>query len=139
MELLLRRTAGDFGFETMNETGETIRFDAAASIGGQGYGFRPMESLAASLAACASIDVLLILKKQKIEPSNFEIKIDAKRVDEVPAIFECIQLNFLIESDADQSKIERAINLSLDKYCSVAKILNPTCRITSSLTLFNNQ
>ena len=135
MELLLQRKQGQFGFEVLNETNNSIRFDAAKEIGGEGFGVRPMEALASSLAACASIDVLLILKKQKIEPKNFEVKIEAKRKSGIPAVFESIQLAFLVES-TESEKVNRAIQLSLDKYCSVAKILEPTCVIAHSLELF---
>jgi putative redox protein len=136
MELLLQRKQGDFGFEVHNRTGNSIRFDASDDIGGQGFGVRPMEALASSLAACASIDVLLILKKQKKEPKNFEVKIEAIRKNGVPSIFESIHLEFLVES-TEKEKLNRAIELSLEKYCSVAKILAPTCTITFSLELIN--
>ncbi|MEO9533135.1 MAG: OsmC family protein [Crocinitomicaceae bacterium] len=136
MEILLQRIKGMFGFEATNEAGANLRLDAKAAIGGENFGFRPMEALASSLAGCASIDVLLILKKQRIEPVNFEVKIDAKRSDDVPAVFTSIHLDFLLEGSLEKDKVERAVSLSLEKYCSVAKILEPTCVITYSIQLF---
>jgi putative redox protein len=76
------------------------------------------------------------LKKQKKEPKNFEVKIEAIRKNGVPSIFESIHLEFLVES-TEKEKLNRAIELSLEKYCSVAKILAPTCTITFSLELIN--
>ncbi len=135
MELLLRRLSGEYGFEVVNQTGQQIRFDAAEEIVGLGFGVRPMEALASSLAACASIDVLLILKKQKVIPENFEVKIDAVRKEGIPGVFKSIHLDFLFQTDASLERIQKAVNLSLDKYCSVAKILSPTCEITYTISL----
>lgn len=136
MELLLQRKEGEFGFEVLNQSGDSIKFDASEELGGKGYGVRPMEALAGSLAACASIDVLLILKKQKIRLDKFEVKIEAKRKGETPGVFESIHLVFLTESN-EIDKLNRAIQLSLEKYCSVAKMLESTAEITYELEQVN--
>ena len=103
--------------------------DANPSIGGKGKGFRPMELLAGSLAGCASIDILLILKKQRIEPTHFGIKIETKRVDVVPSIFDEIKLIFEVNNGIPQEKLEKAIGLTLDKYCSVSASLKEEVKV----------
>ena len=88
-----------------------------------------MELLAGSLAGCASIDILLILKKQRIEPTRFGIKIETKRGEEVPAIFEEIKLIFEVNEGVPQDKLEKAIKLTLDKYCSVSASLKEDVKV----------
>ena len=118
-----------FVFELKNDEGVICGIDANPSIGGKGKGFRPMELLAGSLAGCASIDILLILKKQRIEPTHFGIKIETKRVDVVPAIFDEIKLIFEVNNGIPQEKLEKAIGLTLDKYCSVSASLKEEVKV----------
>ena len=130
MKLLVKKTTGVFGMELTNELNTTVEMNATSALGGEDRGFRPMELLAGSLAGCSTIDVLFILNKQKIQPKAFEVDVQAtRREDEVPAIFERIRLIFKSSPEVDQQKLKKAIELSIEKYCSVAKILEPTCVI----------
>ena len=129
MSLELIRVEEPFVFELRNEEGVVCGIDASPSIGGKGKGFRPMELLAGSLAGCASIDVLLILKKQRIIPTHFTIKIETKRVDEIPSYFEEIKLIFEVNRDVPVEKLEKAIDLTLKKYCSVSASLKEEVKI----------
>ncbi len=129
MGLELNRVEEPFVFELKNDEGVICGIDANPSIGGKGKGFRPMELLAGSLAGCASIDILLILKKQRIEPTHFGIKIETKRVDTVPAIFDEIKLIFEVNNGIPQEKLEKAIGLTLDKYCSVSASLKEEVKV----------
>lgn len=123
--------------EVQSEEGLKITFDAKESIGGEGFGIRPMQGVAASLAACSSIDVLYILKKQKLEPEEYEVEIDAKRKeDTVPAVFESIHLSFKLKG-VPLDKAERAVELSVTKYCSVSRMLEHSVEITSSVSLID--
>lgn len=133
MKLKLKKVTGSFGMQVENEEGQFINFDANESIGGSGFGVRPMEAVASSLAACASIDVLLILEKQRVQLSDYQVDITANRIDALPAIFSDIHLDFKFTGSVDLSKLERAVNLSMTKYCSVSKILEPTCRVTFAI------
>ena len=140
MELELKRTSEPFGLELKNELGFICPIDGKSDIGGKNGGFRPMELLAGSLAACASIDVLLILKKQKIEVLDYSIHIEAERVDGVPSPFKEITLGFEIDLGDENSteniqKIERAIQLSVEKYCSVTASLDSKISIKTTLKL----
>ena len=129
MGLELNRIEEPFVFELKNDEGVICGIDANPSIGGKGKGFRPMELLAGSLAGCASIDILLILKKQRIEPTHFGIKIETKRVDVVPSIFDEIKLIFEVNNGIPQEKLEKAIRLTLDKYCSVSASLKEEVKV----------
>jgi putative redox protein len=129
MGLELNRIEEPFVFELKNDEGVICGIDANPSIGGKGKGFRPMELLAGSLAGCASIDILLILKKQRIEPTRFGIKIETKRGEGVPAIFEEIKLIFEVNEGVPKDKLEKAIKLTLDKYCSVSASLKDDVKV----------
>ncbi len=129
MGLELNRIEEPFVFELKNDEGVICGIDANPSIGGKGKGFRPMELLAGSLAGCASIDILLILKKQRIEPTRFGIKIETQRGEGVPAIFKEIKLIFEVNDLVPQDKLEKAIKLTLDKYCSVSASLKEDVKV----------
>jgi len=92
-----------------------------------------MELLAGALAACISIDVLMILNKQHIEPKKYAVSVDATKKNSVPSPFEKIHLVFSIDAEIDLLKVERAIKLSIDKYCSVKASLNTGIQITREI------
>jgi putative redox protein len=135
MKLELKRVEEPFHFELKNEAGFTIDLDAKEDIGGSGKHFRPMQLLASSAAGCSGIDVLLILKKQKLVPDDFKVEINAVRADAVPAVFESINLVFHLSGDLPKEKVERAVELSVTKYCSAIKMLEKACEISYSVKL----
>ena len=136
MHIELNKVDGIFHFAAQNESGNTVDIDASPSIGGTGKGARPMELLIMGLGGCSAIDIINILQKQKIEVGDFKIKIDAEREpDAVPSLFKKIHVNFILKGNIDQTKAQRAADLSMEKYCSVAKTLEKTATITYSLTI----
>ncbi|MFN4121924.1 MAG: OsmC family protein [Flavobacteriales bacterium] len=137
MEISLKRKNNAYHFEAENASGNLVSFDANEQIGGQNKGIRPMEGVLASLAACSSIDVISILKKQKINPARFEVQISATRIDAVPAVFKTIHVKYVVSAEVDEQKLMRAIELSMTKYCSVTKMLEPTVNITYSHVIEN--
>lgn len=124
MNLELKRIESPYVFELKNDSGNTCLVDASPAIGGKDKGFRPMELLAGSLASCASIDVINILKKKRIELGCYEVKISAERSDAVPSPFVSILLKFVFYNRIDQNVLDPIIELALHKYCSVAASLN---------------
>ena len=132
MKVQLKRIAEPYHFQIENESGHTLQVDASEKIGGENKGFRPTELVLSGLAGCASIDVLLILKKQKQDVSDVKVVVTADRKEEIPGLFNQIHIHFSIYGNAQKDKIEKAIDLALDKYCTVAKILEPTSKIVSS-------
>lgn len=130
MKIKLERINDRLAFRATNEEGLFTHIDAAATVGGEGSGMRPMELLASSLASCASIDVLLILEKQKIRPQAYAVDVIATRKDAVPAVFENIHLVFSIGKSDPVEKVRKAVQLSVEKYCSVAAMISAVCTIT---------
>ena len=132
MKIELKRLKPPFNFEAINAIGQSIKIDGAEAIGGHNNGFRPMELLVAGLGGCSVIDVVLILEKQKQNIEDIEIVLLADRRDEHPKIFTNIEVQFLFKGDLDESKVKRAIDLTMEKYCSVSRILEASCTITHS-------
>jgi len=136
MEIELNLLNKAYHFEAKNEQGNSISIDASPAIGGENKGPRPMELLIMGLGGCSGIDVLSILRKQKIEPESFRIKLHADREkDAVPSLFTDILVEFIFKGDIDPAKAERAVKLSMDKYCSVAKTLEKSASITYKITM----
>lgn len=133
MEINLSRRNDKFHFEAQNEEGLSVNMDANPAIGGEGKGFRPMEMLIAGLGGCSGIDMINVLTKQKEPLEDVKIKITATRRDnEVPAIFEDINIHFDLYGSLSASKVERALDLTFEKYCSVSNILSRSANIKFS-------
>ncbi len=135
MKLHLKQCEKPYVFDLKNENGTICKIDSSKDIGGKNKGLTPMELLAGALAACISIDVLMILNKQHIEPKKYAVSVDATKKNSVPSPFEKIHLVFSIDAEIDLLKVERAIQLSIDKYCSVKESLNPEIIITSEIKI----
>lgn len=125
----LKRIDKDFHFIATNPDGNEVHIDGAESIGGHGMGARPMQLLLMGVGGCSSIDIINILRKQKLELDDLSIKVDSTRVDAVPAIFETITVKYYLEGDIPETKAKRAVELSMEKYCSVSIMLEKACKI----------
>ena len=114
----------DFGMDIHDEDGHSIRMDIPVEQGGNGSGFRPMQSLLGALCGCSAVDVISILKKQKQQLENLEIEADGQREEgKEPSLWKTVKVVFLLTGDIDPSKGYRAVDLSIKKYCSVAETL----------------
>ena len=99
-------------------------------------GVGPMESLLAALGGCSGIDIVLILKKMKQEITSFSMEIDGDRVKEPDhSYWKTMHAHYQFQGDLDPKKVRRAIDLSLEKYCSVAKTLEKVSEITYSFSI----
>ncbi|MBM3445344.1 MAG: OsmC family protein [Bacteroidota bacterium] len=113
-----------FGMDIQDADGHLMRMDIPVDQGGSGSGFRPMQSMLAALCGCSSVDVISILKKQRQELSSLKIEVDGHREEgKEPSLWKQIHLVFKMEGNLDLSKAKRAVDLSLEKYCSVAETL----------------
>jgi putative redox protein len=135
MKIEINRVNDAMHMEAVNETGNVVSMDGSPEIGGVNAGARPMQLLLMGLGGCSSIDVLNILKKQKQQVDQYNVVVSATRVDDIPSTFEEIHIQFNVSGNVTEEKLERAINLSVEKYCSGGKILEKSAKITSSYTL----
>lgn len=124
MRIELKQLDNAFHFEAKDESGHSVQMDAGANIGGSDKGVRPMQMLLMGLGGCSAIDIMLILRKQRQLIESFEISIDGDReVDNEPSLWKTIQIHFKFKGQLDKDKAERAVSLSLEKYCSVSRTL----------------
>ena len=124
---------GGAAFCADNGEGHTITFDGSPEVGGENRGFRPMEGLLASAAACSAIDVAHILRKGKNTPDTLRIEITATRADTEPRVFTEIHLHYVINGEnVRDAAATRAVQLSVEKYCSALTMLNQTAKVTHS-------
>jgi putative redox protein len=132
MKVNLKRVNTAFHYEASTEDKITVAIDANSAIGGEGKGTRPMELLLMGVAGCASIDLGLILQKQKQELEDYRVEVTAIRNDNIAKNFKSIELHFILFGNLEDSKVARAIELTLTKYCSVVLSLNPAIEVTST-------
>lgn len=117
-------TEKDYGMDIKDADGHTLRMDIPVSQGGNGSGFRPMQTLLAALCGCSSVDVISILKKQRQSLDTLKIEADGEREkDKELALWEQVDLVFRLTGDIEPAKAYRAVDLSISKYCSVAETL----------------
>lgn len=119
----LNRIDDAFLFETTNDEGLTVLADASLDIGGSGKALRPMQLLLASVASCSSIDIVLLLNKQRQEVTKLHVRVEGQRADTVPRVFTAINVHYTLAGTLDAKKVERACRLSMEKLCSVSMML----------------
>ena len=114
----------DVMFVAESETGHSIVLDGAPESGGRNMGMRPMELMALSVGSCSSYDVVTILRKARQQITSCEARVTAQRADAIPAVFKSIHLRFrIVGKNLSEKQVERAIELSAEKYCSASIML----------------
>lgn len=114
-----------------SHSGHSITMDGPIEIGGENLGVRPMEMLLLGVAGCTMIDVVTTLQKMRQDLSHCETKISAERANEHPKVFTDIHIHFIVKGkDLDSKKVDKAITLSAEKYCSASIMLGKTAKIT---------
>jgi putative redox protein len=127
---------GDMGFSCHSASGHEITTDASVNHGGKDSGARPMELLLFALSGCTGMDVATFLKKKRCDIQDIEISARGKRAAGHPHVFETITLDYRLKgSDLKDDDIRWAIDLSLDKYCSVAGMLRKICKVNYRWTI----
>ncbi|MGC9386812.1 MAG: OsmC family protein [Hydrogenovibrio sp.] len=115
---------GGMAFEGTTQSGHSVLMDAAPEVGGENKGARPMEMVLLGLGGCTSIDVMMMLQKSQQEVTDCQVEIASERSDTIPKVFTKIHVHFKVSGrDLNPKKVERAVNLSAEKYCSVSKML----------------
>ena len=129
---------GTLAFEAQTESGHQFWLDAKSEAGGQNKGPAPMEVLLVSLAGCTGMDVASILKKKRVDVHRMSVRVDGQRASEHPKYFTKIDVQFDIEGkNIREQDVERAIELSKDKYCSVSVMLKGKAEISYRWNIVN--
>ncbi len=133
MKIELQRVNDAVHLEAINEQGIKVQIDGSPEIGGKDLGARPMQLVLMGLGGCTSMDVLSILYKMREHVEDYHVSINGERnAGIVPAVFTKIHIHFSLKGNLRIENVERAIQLSMDKYCSVSKMLEKTAEITHS-------
>ncbi|HMT91414.1 OsmC family protein [uncultured Thiothrix sp.] len=112
-------------------SGHSVVMDGAQEAGGRNLGIRPMEMLLLGLGGCSSFDVVMILQKSRQAISDCEVLLEAERANEDPKVFTRIHMHFIVKGhNLSTDKVERAVKLSAEKYCSASMMLGKTAEIT---------
>lgn len=118
-------------FVAESGSGHAVVIDGPPDGGGRNLGVRPMEMLLMGTGACSAYDVLLILRKGRHAVMDCVCEVSAERADAVPAVFTRIHLRFIITGRGlKRSAVERAVELSAEKYCSASIMLGKTVEIS---------
>lgn len=111
-------------FAVETESGHRLTLDAAAQAGGADAGPRPMELLLSALGGCTGMDVISILRKMRQPVEAMEVRVEGDRADEHPKVFTALRVYYILKGEGlEPAKVEKAIRLSVERYCGVGNML----------------
>jgi putative redox protein len=117
-------------------SGHTVVMDGAPEAGGRDLGVRPMEMLLLGLGGCTAFDVIDILQRGREPVDDLAIEIEGERSDEIPKIFKKINVRYIVTgSGLNPEKVDRAVKLSAEKYCSATIMLGAVAEITHDIKI----
>ncbi len=121
---------GKMQFDSTNPSGDTMMIDAGPDNGGEGKGFRPKALMLSALAGCTGLDVASLIEKMKLEVADFKIETEGDLTEEHPKTYHTVRLQYhFYGSNLDEKKLERAVNLSVEKYCGVMEMFRQFAKI----------
>lgn len=124
------RWTGKRGFLGISGSGHAVVMDTSEANGGEGSAASPMEMVLMGLAGCSGIDVVSILEKKRVALEGLQVLINSERADEHPKVFTKVNLTFVFKGkDLNHKALEDSVRLSIDRYCSVAGMVNKTAEI----------
>lgn len=123
-------------FHTATGSGHTFSMDAAKAVGGSDLAARPMELILAGAGGCMSIDIVLMLQKSRQKLKDYQVKVSGERAEVEPKVFTSIHFHFdFYGEDLNEAAIQRAIDLSHEKYCSASIMLAKTAKLSFSFAI----
>jgi len=127
----------NMAFTGTAESGHELTLDSSEGSGGQNTGFRPMELVALGTAGCTSMDVVSILRKKRVPFTAYECKVHVESVrDAHPHVFELMEFEYILTGKGiDRADVERAVQLSEEKYCQGIAMMRKTAEIRSNITI----
>lgn len=121
---------GKMQFESTNPSGEKILINAAPEHGGEGAGLRPKALMLSSLAGCSGLDVASLIEKMKLEVEDFKIETIANLTEEHPKVYDNVIIEYhFYGSNLNEIKLQRAVDLSVEKYCGVMEMFRKFAQI----------
>ncbi|WP_207481001.1 OsmC family protein [Arenibaculum pallidiluteum] len=121
-------------------SGHAVVMDGSPEFGGRNLGVRPMEMLLLGMGGCTAFDVVLILRKGREPVTDCVVELDAERAETDPKVFTRIHVRYVVSGlGLDPAKVERAIKLSAEKYCSASVMLGATAEITHAFEIVDER
>ncbi|MCW7539877.1 OsmC family protein [Aquabacterium sp. A7-Y] len=128
--------ASGMAFSAETGSGHLLTMDGAPDGGGRDLAPRPMETVLAGTGGCTAYDVVLILKRGRHDVRGCQVQIKADRAEVDPKVFTRIQMHFVVTGKGvPEAAVQRAIQMSHDKYCSASIMLGKTAEITTSFEI----
>jgi putative redox protein len=120
-------------FAAKADSGHWVTIDTSKSEDGSEGASSPVEMVLMALGACSAMDVVLMLKKMRAKVSGFHVNLDAERAETYPRVFTKVKMEYVLKGEDIKPKdVERAIQLSIDKYCTVAGMVGKTAEIDTT-------
>ena len=124
---------GQMLFESVAPEGN-VMIDADEKVGGQGKGLRPKAMMLTALAGCTAMDIASLLKKMRAEVSDFKIEVEANLIEEHPKVYDKVNVIYrFYNSDFKKDKIEKAVNLSVERYCGVMEMFRKFSAVSTKI------
>ncbi len=116
-----------------NEAGHEVH------LGNNGVATGPMQAVLMAIAGCSTIDIVMILKKMRQDLKDIKVEIEGTRQDEIPRVYTKIHMHYKIFGMVKEVKAKQAIDLSIEKYCSVSKMLEKAAEISTSFEIIETE
>jgi len=121
---------GNMQFESTNPSGDVISIDAGPENRGEGKGLRPKALMLSALAGCTGLDVASLMEKMKLEVADFKIETSGELTEEHPKTYHKVKVDYhFYGSNLDEKKLEKAVNLSVEKYCGVMEMFRQFAKV----------
>lgn len=126
----------DMTYVARSPSGHALVLDGPPELGGHNLGPRPMEMVLMGMGGCTAVDVVHILRKARQDLRGCELQVEAERADSDPKVLTRIRVHFILTGkDLSAKHVERAIELSAEKYCSASIMLGKTAQITHTFEI----
>ena len=130
---------GNMVFESDNPSNQKIAIDSAEEFGGTNSGLRPKALMLSALAGCSGLDVVSLLKKMKVSLDDFKIVTTGELTDEHPKYYHTVKVDYhFYGKDLNEKKINKAVNLSIERYCGVFEMFKHFAKMNTEIHLHNS-
>ncbi len=127
---------GDMSFVGTADSGCEVKLDSSELVGGHDDGFRPTELLAIGIVGCTGMDVISILRKKRVQVDGFEVRVHVEKAEQHPKVFTHLNLEYIFTGkNLNPADLERAIQLSEEKYCPSMAMFRQIAQISRTVTI----
>jgi len=130
---------GNMKFESDNPNGHNVLMDAGEAVGGNASGLAPKAMMLSSLAGCSGIDLASLFKKMRVEVDAYHIDVEGNLTEEHPKYYHTVSVQYhFYGKDLPKTKIEKAVNLSVERYCGVMEMFRQFSNVKTSIHYHSN-